>query len=153
MHQDTQTASIESTELQRALFLSVNKVYLAFRQFVQQKLKQHEYDLTFEMLQVLGQLWEQDGINQQELANAILKDKASLVYLIDNLTRRELVSRQEDPTDRRNKLIFLTVKGHQLRTEIRPWVEEMYSNSDKGITTEEMESTISYLQKIIVNLS
>ncbi len=122
----------DSMGVQKEFAHTVIQVNTAFRQFVQQKLKQHKVDLTFEMLQIIGYLWENDGVNQQEIANATLKDKASLTYLIDNLTRRELVYRQEDTCDRRNKLIFLTDQGWNLKTMIQPWLEDMHiaANAD-----------------------
>ena len=152
MNEDTQLTLSNSTETQQELVRVVNQVNLAFRQFVQQKLKEHKIDLTFEMLQVLGQLWEKDGVNQQELANAVLKDKASLVYLLDNLTRRELVTRQEDAADRRNKLVFLTIQGRQLRNLISPMLEEMYRLSDAAITEQQVLTTIKILRQVIANL-
>src|ERR1043166_8269350 len=78
-----------------------------FKVFIRNKLKASSIDLTFEMLQVLLLLWKKDDVNQQELANLLHKDKASLTYLIDNLSKRKLVRRSEDPDDRRNKRITL----------------------------------------------
>ncbi|MCK8494972.1 MULTISPECIES: MarR family winged helix-turn-helix transcriptional regulator [Spirosoma] len=142
----------ESTGAQKEFARIAIEVNIAFRQFVQQKLKQQKFDLTYEMLQVMGYLWENDGVNQQEIANATLKDKASLTYLIDNLTRRELVYRQEDTNDRRNKLIFLTDQGKQLKQEILPWIYEMYTAANSGITEQEFENAMQVLRKVINNL-
>src|ERR1700722_219521 len=86
-------------------------VNTAYRQFLQCTMKAHKMGLTYEMLQVMGCLWKKDGINQQEITNITVKDKASMTYLIDNLTKRGLVTRLEDANDRRNKLILLTDKG------------------------------------------
>lgn len=152
MNDNPATQFTESTDVQREFARVANQVNIAFRQFVQQKLKQHKIDLTFEMLQILKYLWENDGANQQEIANATLKDKASLTYLIDNLTRRELVCRQEDATDRRNKLIFLTDQGWQLRTVITPWVQEMYAAANADIPACEVNRAMQLLRKVIANL-
>ncbi|MEP6628010.1 MAG: hypothetical protein ABJA32_08510, partial [Ginsengibacter sp.] len=54
------------------------KAQSEFKSFLRNKFKEHQIDLTFEMLQVLTHLWEKDGVNQQELANLLHKDKASL---------------------------------------------------------------------------
>lgn len=128
------------------------RVNLAFKQFLQYKFRQHSVDLTFEMLQVLASLWNTDGINQQEIANITVKDKASMTYLIDNLSRRKLVYRQEDEKDRRNKLIFLTPQGKALRQQIQPWVAEMYAVASKDIPVDKISETMKILEKIRDNM-
>ncbi len=129
------------------------RVNLAFRQFLQMKLKENNMDLTFEMLQVLGCLWTEDGVNQQELADQTVKDKASMTYLIDNISRRGLVTRQEDPNDRRNKLVHLTKAGRELQKTVEPWVEEMYRYAGDGLSIDALKSMIDQLERIRENIA
>lgn len=110
-----------------------SKVTGVMKSFMRQKFKEHNVNITFEMLQVLRFLWDKDGVNQQEIADAILKDKASLTYLIDNLVRRKLVQRREDSHDRRNKIITLTTLGQEMKNKIEPSIEEMYRLASKDI--------------------
>ena len=152
MNDDTSMKTADSIGPQKEFAHTVIQVNIAFRQFVQQKLKQHKVDLTFEMLQIMGYLWENDGVNQQEIANATLKDKASLTCLIDNLTRRELVYRQEDSSDRRNKLIFLTDQGWHLKTVVRPWLEDMHVAANADIPACEFAKAMQILRKVVSNL-
>jgi len=130
----------------------IASVNIAYRQFIQSKFKEHDVDLTFEMLQVLACLWNQDGINQQEIANLTVKDKASMTYLIDNLTKRDLVYRQEDENDRRNKLVHLTPKGKATKAEVQPFIDEMYAAAGKGLDINELERCMSLLLKLEQNL-
>ena len=132
---------------------TIVRVNLAFRQFLQIKLKDNNMDLTFEMLQVLGCLWTENGVNQQDLADQTVKDKASMTYLIDNISRRGLVTRQEDPNDRRNKLVFLTKAGKDLQKTVEPWVEEMYRFAGDGLSIDALKSTIDQLERIRENIS
>lgn len=144
-----------STKRDKAELLArtIIRVNLAFRQFIQARFKAHNIDLTFEMLQVLACLWQQDGINQQEIADLTVKDKASMTYLIDNLSRRHLVYRQEDGSDRRNKLIYLTEEGKKLKEIIQPWVQEMYVIAGKNMTIEGLNQMISQLETIRINVT
>ncbi|RNI31940.1 MarR family transcriptional regulator [Rufibacter immobilis] len=131
------------------LFLQqMSKVTLALKGFMRQKFKAHNLDITFEMLQVLRFLWAKDNVNQQEIANAIIKDKASLTYLIDNLVRRKLVQRTEDGQDRRNKLITLTPEGRNLQSLVTPWLEEMYGLVAKNISEETLENGLRIFDSI-----
>lgn len=152
MNDDQSMKFADSVDVQKEFAHVASQVNVAFRQFVQQKLKEHKIDLTFEMLQIMKYLWENNGANQQEIADATLKDKASLTCLVDNLTRRELVYRQEDSSDRRNKLIFLTNQGKQLQTEILPWVKEMYAAANADIPACEFSNAMQILRKVINNL-
>ena len=127
-------------------------VNTAYRQFLQSKLKEHKTGLTYEMLQVMGCLWKKDGINQQEITNITVKDKASMTYLIDNLTKRNLVKRQEDVNDRRNKLIFLTEQGKLLKNKIQPFIDEMYQVSGKNIEIVMLKECMEILDTVETNL-
>lgn len=130
----------------------ITKVNLALKQYIQAKFRLHDIDLTFEMLQVMACLWKQDGINQQEVSNITVKDKASMTYLIDNLTTRKLVYRLEDDKDRRNKLIYLTEKGKEMETQIQPWITEMYTVVNKTVTAEQLSTCIRVLGIMSENL-
>ncbi|QHL86961.1 MarR family transcriptional regulator [Nibribacter ruber] len=120
--------------------------------FMRQKFKAHNINITFEMLQVLRFLWEKESGNQQEIADAIIKDKASLTYLIDNLVGRNLVQRTEDSQDRRNKLITLTPAGKDLSAMIQPWLEEMYQMVALSGTSEELQSSLDVFKNIQENV-
>ena len=126
---------------------------LGIKRYLQLKFRQHGIDLTFEMWQVLMCLWRADGINQQEIANIIVKDKASITNLIDNLVKRQLVYRQEDSADRRNKLIFLTHAGKHMRQEIQPWVQEMYATASTGINMDAVAQILTELDTMRDNLA
>ncbi len=142
----------KKSEITAAFNRKLLMVNTAYRQFIQAKLKEHNVDLTFEMLQVMACLWNQDGINQQETANITVKDKASMTYLIDNLTKRGLVYRTEDANDRRNKLILLTEQGKFLKTSIQPVIDEMHEASGKNIDVSKLKEFMAILDKIEDNL-
>ena len=143
----------KKNEVFSELTKSISKAQIKFKVFLRSKFKEHEIDITFEMLQILMKLWAEDRINQQELANYTFKDKASLTYLIDNLSKRDLVERQEDTNDRRNKLIVLRPEGRKLKNIIMPWIDEMYTAAGIGISTEMLRNGIDLFTKIHSNLS
>jgi DNA-binding MarR family transcriptional regulator len=128
------------------------RVNTAFRQYIQAMLRRNNMDLTFEMLQVLACLWNTDGVNQQEIANLTVKDKASVTYLLDNLTKRGLVVRKEDGDDRRNKLVFLTDAGRALKTEVAPWIQEMHTFAGLDMPMQAIKDCIGVMVKLRENL-
>ena len=122
------------------------------RQFMQKKFKENNIDLTYEMHQIMASLWRKDGIKQQELADLTLKDKASMTFLIDNLTKRDLVKRMEDPADRRNKLIYLTANGKKLGKKVAPWVTELFTIASQDFQIAEITELIKAIEKMRDNI-
>ncbi|MGN6530907.1 MAG: MarR family winged helix-turn-helix transcriptional regulator [Ginsengibacter sp.] len=122
------------------------------RQFMQQKFRENNIDLTSEMHQIMACLWRKDGVKQQELADLTLKDKASMTFLIDNLTKRGLVKRAEDAGDRRSKLIYLTAKGRQLGKKVEPWVIELFTIACSGLKINEIRECTKTVEKMRDNI-
>lgn len=132
----------------RILIQSLIKVQSSFRQSIQRNLKKHGVDLTFEMLQTMVFLWRQDGINQQEIATQIFKDKASMTYLINHLETKGLVRRQEDPTDRRNNQIYLTESGKEYGIRVKPILDEIYKTASEKTDSSDFDICINYLHTL-----
>lgn len=122
------------------------------RQHIQSKIKEHRIDITFEMLEIMACLWNKDGINQQELADITIKDKSSMTYLVDNLVKRNMVSREPDTNDRRNNLICLTKEGKFLQKKLHPWILEMYDKAAFGSQQSEIEKSIKLIKRMTGNL-
>jgi DNA-binding MarR family transcriptional regulator len=122
------------------------------RKYIQKKIKDLGINLTYEMLEVMGSLWRKDGLNQQEIADKTLRDKSSMTYLLDNLIKRKLVKRVADENDRRNKLIFLTKEGLALKDILYPLVAEVYGLASEEIATEDLQSGVSLVSRMVGNL-
>lgn len=144
--------SNQKTEITRQFVHLMFDLRDQLRQFMQKKFKENNIDLTYEMHQIMASLWRKDGIKQQELADRTLKDKASMTFLIDNLSKRELVKRVEDPNDRRNKLIYLTPKGKQMGKKVEPWVTELFTMAGKGFDVSTLRSFITAVEKMRDNV-
>jgi DNA-binding MarR family transcriptional regulator len=54
-----------------------------------------------------------DGASINELADLLEVSKQATSKIIDEMASRDYVSRQEDPNDRRSKIVRLTERGHQ----------------------------------------
>jgi len=135
-------------EIMREFMQTILQTSASFKQAIQRSLKNNKMGVTYEMLQIMSCLWNNEDVNQQELANKTFKDKVSLTYLINNLEKRELVVRQEYAQDRRNKKILLTTKGYELREKLQPLLLEIYTSSSENLETKLLEEMISFLQKV-----
>src|SRR5690554_2476612 len=123
-----------------------------YKSYLRKRLKEKDIDLSFETFQVLMILWEEDGVNQQVLADCLHKDKATLTYLLDNLCKKGFVRRKEDPTDRRNKLIFLTKKGTEIQDRVLPLMTNLLENASRDISADELDMALQLCKKVHLNL-
>ncbi|MDQ1096650.1 MULTISPECIES: MarR family winged helix-turn-helix transcriptional regulator [Chryseobacterium] len=117
------------------------------------KMKDHDLDLTIEMLEVLHILWNKDNVNQQEIVDKTNRNKASITSLIDNMAARGLVQRNTNPLDRRNKLISLTTEGERYQQKLIPLLEEVYAPLLSEDMIHEIENATSKLQHILQTMS
>lgn len=143
--------SIKNTKFTEFIHISV-QTQQEYKSYLRRRLKEKDIDLSFETFQVLMILWDQDGVNQQVLADRLHKDKATLTYLLDSLTRKGFVKRKEDPRDRRNKLIFLTKKGIQIQDRVLPLMTNLLENASKDISADELDAALHLFNKVHLNL-
>ncbi|SFO65880.1 transcriptional regulator, MarR family [Chitinophaga sp. YR627] len=142
----------QTLELARDLSRALMEMRNYMRQHLQVRIKENNIDVSVELLEILGVLYRKDGINQQEIADILIKDKSSITYLIDSLTKRDLVERKEDENDRRNKLIYLTENGKHMKQTLHPWVDEIYEQATNGIKVADLEKAVALVQKMNENL-
>lgn len=136
----------------RAVLDAITSLRSAMRQFISRIIKEGEYDITYEMMQLLLVLWRGHEVNQQEIANLLIKNKASITPLIDNLSKRKLVVRTEDPSDRRNKIIALTKAGRDFMEAFMPALDDFFAKIETDISVEEMDQVGGLLMKMRRNL-
>lgn len=142
---------VKTVEIKALIHANLN-LRTGIKQFVQAKLREDNVNITYEMLQVMAVLWHRGDMNQQDIADSILKNKASLTSLLDNLTKRKLIIRTEDPSDRRNKIISLTKAGREFELQLEPLLDSFYDTLQASLTSEEINNATSLLVALRRNL-
>ncbi|GAA5084283.1 MarR family transcriptional regulator [Chryseobacterium ginsengisoli] len=140
------------SELALELGLAMGEMKSRLRQKIQSRINEYDPDLSFELIEILGLLSRNDGINQQEIGCKVSKDKSSITYLINALVKRELVERTENKNDRRNKQIFLTTKGKETVDTIYPWALELYGKAADNISETDISNALLLVKKMTSNL-
>jgi DNA-binding MarR family transcriptional regulator len=141
------------SQLALELGLAMSEMKSRLRQKIQTKINEYDPSLSFELIEILGLLWRNDGINQQEISNQISKDKSSITYLINNLVKRGLVERIEYKNDRRNKQVFLTQSGKKLMEKLYPWALELYEKAAGDIHEDELNNALLLIKRMTTNLN
>ncbi|SHK71391.1 MarR family winged helix-turn-helix transcriptional regulator [Chryseobacterium polytrichastri] len=140
------------SEIALELGLAMGEMKSRLRQKIQAKINEYDPDLSFELIEILGLLRRNNGINQQEISSKVSKDKSSITYLINSLVKRELVERVENTTDRRNKQIFLTVKGNEIVETVYPWALELYKKAADDLNENDINNALLLVKKMTANL-
>ncbi|MFP3591096.1 MarR family winged helix-turn-helix transcriptional regulator [Chryseobacterium sp. SIMBA_038] len=140
------------SELALELGLAMGEMKNRLRQKIQAKINEYDPDLSFELIEIMGLLSRNDGINQQEIGIKVSKDKSSITYLINSLVKREFVQRIENKNDRRNKQIYLTDKGKQIVETVYPWALELYEKAAGDFSENEIKNALLLVKKMTTNL-
>jgi DNA-binding MarR family transcriptional regulator len=120
---------------------------------VEKKLKQiqretiREANLTPPQYFILSLLWERDRRPFKELASAAHCSRATITGIVDTLERKELVSREPNPDDRRSLLVKLTERGKSLKHST-PTLGRIFRNCCVGLEPDEAQQLSNLLKKL-----
>jgi DNA-binding MarR family transcriptional regulator len=97
---------------------------------------------------VLVQLIGQEGLSQQQLADAMGVHRNVMVGLIDELEERDLVRRERHPRDRRAHQLQLTDRAHNVVAQANAAFDELEDEIFAGFDTREHSRLITLLQRV-----
>lgn len=88
-------------------------------------------------------------IDATRISNAIAFDRSTIGSVLDRLENRGLIERRPSPTDRRQKLIFLTDIGHKLLDDCKGAVDRVQNRIVAVLSKEERETFLKLLTRIV----
>ncbi|MBF2388183.1 MarR family winged helix-turn-helix transcriptional regulator [Listeria welshimeri] len=112
-----------------------------------------ELNLSKGQFVYLVRICENPGIIQEKLVDMLKIDRATASRAIKNLEKNELITKQQDNNNKKNKLLFPTKKGRKLYPLIIR--ENEYSNSValKGFSESEINILSEALDKVKDNIA
>jgi len=112
----------------------------------------HErFGLTGAQWKIIAVLSIKEGITQKTIADMIFVEAPTLVPVIDKMEKEGYLTRQSDPKDRRNNLIFMTKKSKDMVDPIIDSVLEIRNMGLDKISKKDMEITKKVLEQIRAN--
>jgi DNA-binding MarR family transcriptional regulator len=96
----------------------------------------------------LRRLWDEDGLTQKELADALGLTQPTAVSAIDILQRKGLVQRRRNGSDRRKRHIFLTENARKLVAELRPLATAVNNLAVADLSPAEVSELKRLLHKV-----
>ncbi|MDD5211839.1 MAG: MarR family transcriptional regulator [Sulfuricurvum sp.] len=126
---------------------------MAARNYLTRQLSLHDIDMTIEQFKVMVVLWKEGTSTQQNIADFVGKDKASVTRLIAGLEKRSLIKRTSDKTDKRCNLVTLTPQGIALEKPTMEVLEKATLHLHRGIDPQELAITLRVLKQMCQTLN
>ncbi|WP_028660363.1 MarR family winged helix-turn-helix transcriptional regulator [Nocardioides insulae] len=98
---------------------------------------------------VLSVLRARPGASQAELGAELVLDRSTVADLVVRMTGRGLIAREQDPTDRRRKVLTLTADGRAKLADLRPKVDGLEPVLTAGLTDDDAVEFRRMLQTIL----
>ncbi len=111
------------------------------------------YRVSPEQFSIVAQLWQQDGLSQQTLADRFHRSKVAAFHLITKLDEQGLVERRDNPQDGRSNLVYLTAEGRAMVATLIPLAQQNLDRALEGIPPKDVETAREVLYKIAVNMT
>ena len=112
----------------------------------------------YERFGLVGMKWKiivtlsiKEGITQKHVADMMFVEAPTLVSVIDKMEKEGYLTRQPDPNDRRNNLIFMTKKSKDIVDPIIDSVLEIRNVGLNKISKNDINTTKKVLGQILAN--
>lgn len=130
---------------------SIEQAIKEYRKVSQKNISKIVKDITIDQCLVLTILNKDAKISQNELANLIFKDNASITRMIELMVKKEYLIRTLHQEDRRKFNLEITEKGIKTIELIEPIVQLNRQTALNGLSLEEIALLDKTLNKIITN--
>ncbi len=107
--------------------------------------------LTRSQLRVVLHLMRSDGISQVNLADDLQLGKVTVGGLLDRLQEKGLIERRPHPSDRRSKLVYLTLADQNIYESIVKAGRVILDQVLAGINKAEQKQLIDLLLRVKAN--
>lgn len=132
-----------------ALGAYISQIHRKSNVFITKRL--NKYGIGSGQYMFLLKLYNQDGINQEALAESLFIDKGTTARAIKRLEEEGIIYRVKDKTDKRSYNVYLTDKAKNIKSEVFEILEEWENIITFNLNTEEKNEIIRILKKVSTN--
>ncbi len=137
--------------IEQVIFYKLEKAIRAYRQFAQRQIKTAGFAITIDQWLTMKNILEHPGIKQQDLAENVFKDNASITRIIDLLVKANYLKRKVHQEDRRRTELTVTASGEKIVEEVSTVVLENRRQALKGVDPDELQTIAGIVKKITEN--
>lgn len=139
---------IDGIDFSKTLGPWIARTYKMMDCYMESVLIENNISITKQQWFVLNLVQTNDGINQNELAVFINRDKTSVTRFVSTLLKRGFLEKKNCLKDKRANTLHITKSGLQIVKETTPIVKEAVLKLQNELSTEEIKLAISSLKKI-----
>lgn len=130
------------------LIYTVGTTATAIKDGLRKEFLKNGFDLTIDNFAILMRLWQQDNLSQQQLCDLTCKNKSNLTRILDTMEKKNMITRIQNPADRRSFIISLTDDTRSLKDEMVRIAKEYGEKIFTGISKSDVESLRNFYAKI-----
>lgn len=108
--------------------------------------------ITHRQFQVLAWLVYAGDMTQRELTERMHVEAPTLAGILDRMERDGWISRQEDPTDRRQKIVSATERANPIWSQIVDCLQRVRARATRGLSPKQVQEAMATLEVILGNL-
>jgi MarR family transcriptional regulator, transcriptional regulator for hemolysin len=138
-------------KLDEVIFYTLEKSMKTYRQFAQQQIIKAGYDITIDQWLILKTIQDHSEYSQQQIAEKVFKDFASITRIIELLVKKGLVNRQFHTDDRRRFELSITKSGNEIINNVFPIVKQYRKQALKSFSKNDIEELRNHLINLINN--
>ncbi|WP_440998778.1 MarR family winged helix-turn-helix transcriptional regulator [Fodinibius sp. SL11] len=116
------------------------------------RFQEEDIDLTIEQFFILNILDNEDGLILQELAEIVDRDKSAVLRHIDGLEQHHFVTRVQDESDKRRKILLITKPGLKVLEKARAVDQQLDREINaeiQNIETKEFEDALANMYNFL----
>jgi DNA-binding MarR family transcriptional regulator len=107
-----------------------------------------DFGLTAPQAGVLRRLFEEDGLSSSELTARLFSDSSTIVAIVDRLEGKGLLTREDDPQDRRVNRLCLTDKARKIQPTFMSQIDEFDRDIRSALSPQEIRALQTGLEKL-----
>ncbi len=144
--------SVETFNVNTSFGLMVGRTAKLMAEHLQERFAASGIGISMGHWIILAQLWNEDGLSQQEISKRSGVAKPNVTTMVDTLEAESYIVRVPDQTDRRVNRIFLTQKAKAIRCEAIRNALSVYDTAFEGLSENEQTAFVRSLAVVMKNL-
>ncbi|TAF81801.1 MAG: MarR family transcriptional regulator [Runella slithyformis] len=138
-------------KLDKIIFYNLEKSIKTYRQYAQKQITNAGFDITIDQWLILQTIQENAEYSQQQIAEKVFKDFASVTRMIELLVKKGLLERAFHEEDRRRFRLTITQAGIKIIADVQPIIQQNRKQALQSFSEPDIEVLRKYLITLINN--
>lgn len=143
-----QLKNMNDLPLEEVIYYQIDRTTRAMRRYSLNQIRKAGFSLTIDQWLVIKSIEEKNHLTQNQLADNIFKDGASVSRIIDSLVKKGMITRTPSDKDRRISLLSLTKEGRFQLERIKLIMSDIRTLGVRNLTDDQVEQTMKVLRVI-----